>query len=83
MIVSYNTTSFVLFYHVISTTLLNFDEKFLVNGINLIGDLLFFTDNSNAPRKININRNYLQPIAGVDQITEQDIGERILWKTFF
>jgi len=74
MIVSYNTKSFVLFYHVISTTLLNFDEKFLVNGINLIGDLLFFTDNLNAPRKININRNYLQPIAGVDQITEQDIG---------
>lgn len=74
MIVSYNTKSFVLFYHVISTTLLNFDDKFLVNGINLIGDLLFFTDNLNAPRKINITRNYLRPIAGVDQITEQDIG---------
>ena len=74
MIVSYNTKSFVLFYHVISTTLLNFDENFLVNGINLIDNLLFFTDNLNAPRKINVTRNYLQPIAGVDQITEQDIG---------
>lgn len=76
LIVSYNTRTFVLFYHVISTSLLNFDEKFLVNGINLIGDLLFFTDNLNPPRKINIKRNYLQPnsFTTVDQITEQDIG---------
>ena len=74
MIVSYNTRLLVLFYHVISTTVLNFDSKFLVNGINLIGDLLFFTDNLNAPRKINITRSYLQPISDVDQITEQDIA---------
>jgi len=74
MIVSYNTRLLVLFYHVISTTVLNFDSKFLVNGINLIGDLLFFTDNLNAPRKINITRSYLQPISDIDQITEQDIG---------
>jgi hypothetical protein len=75
MIVSYNTRTFVLFYHVISTSILNFDEKYLMNGINLIGELLFFTDNLNAPRKINITRTYLQPDgATVDQITEQDIG---------
>ena len=74
MIVSFNIQTSILFYHVISTSVLNFSKDFLINGIDLIGDLLFFTDNLNPPRKINVNRNYLQPIAGIDQITEQDIG---------
>ena len=74
MIVSFNTQTSVLFYHVISTSVLNFSKDFLINGIDLIGDLLFFTDNLNPPRKININRNYLEPVSGIDQITEQDIG---------
>jgi len=72
LIVSYNTRTFVLFYHVISTSILNFDKDFLVNGINIIGDLLFFTDNLNPPRKININRTYLRPdaITTIDNVTE-------------
>ena len=74
MIVSYNTKLDLLFYHVISTSLLNFDDTYLVTGINLIDGLLFFTDNLNPPRKININRTYLYPINDVDQVTEQDIG---------
>ena len=76
LIVSFNTRTFVLFYHVISTSVLNFNKDYLVNGIDLIGDLLFFTDNLNPPRKINVNRTYLQPDSAttVDQITEQDIG---------
>lgn len=75
MIVSYDTRNSVLFYHVISTSVLNFNEDYLVNGINLIDDLLFFTDNLNPPRKININRVYLKPNAStVDQVTEQDIS---------
>ncbi len=75
MIVSFNIQTSVLFYHVISTSVLNFSKDFLINGIDLIGDLLFFTDNLNPPRKININRSYLDPTnTGVDQLTEQDIG---------
>ena len=35
---------------------------------------MFFTDNLNPPRKININKTYLEPVVGVDQVTEQDIG---------
>jgi len=35
-------------------TFLNFNKSFPVLGINLIEDLLFFTDNLNQPRKINI-----------------------------
>ncbi len=74
MIVSFNTSNNVLFYHVISTSVLNFDNKFLVTGINIIDGLLFFTDNKNPPRKINVSRTYPFPINDVDQITEQDVG---------
>ena len=35
---------------------LNFNESFPVTGINLVEDLLFWTDNLNQPRKINIAR---------------------------
>ena len=34
---------------------LNFNQSFPVIGINLVEDLLFFTDNLNQPRKINIS----------------------------
>ena len=74
LIVSYNTKLNLVFYHVISTSVLNFDKDYIMNGINLIDGLLFFTDNLNPPRKINVNRTYLSPVAGVDNITEQDIG---------
>jgi len=33
---------------------LNFNQSFPIIGINLVEDLLFFTDNLNQPRKINI-----------------------------
>jgi hypothetical protein len=74
MIVSFNTQTQQLTYHVVTTALLNFNPTYLVNGVNLIGDLLFFTDNYNPPRKINVTRGYAQPIAHVDQITELDIS---------
>ena len=74
LIVSFNVRLGSVFYHVISTSVLNFDSKYLINGINLIDGLLFFTDNLNPPRKINVNRTYLPPISGVDSIIEQDIG---------
>jgi len=35
---------------------LNFNKSFPVTGINLVEDLLFWTDNLNQPRKINITR---------------------------
>jgi hypothetical protein len=74
LIVSFNIRLGSIFYHVISTSVLNFDSKYLMNGINLIDGLLFFTDNLNPPRKINIDRTYLSPVSGVDSVTEQDIG---------
>lgn len=74
MIVSYNENTAVLTKHVVSTTVLNFSAQNLVNGVNLIDDLLFFTDNYNQPRKINVKRAYPVPVAGVDQIDEDDIS---------
>lgn len=74
MILSYNTNSNVVIYHVISTEVLNFSLDYLINGINKVDDLLFWTDNLNPPRKINVTRSYPQPISTVDQITEDDIS---------
>ena len=35
---------------------LNFHQDFPVNGINLVDNLLFWTDNRNCPRKINVEK---------------------------
>lgn len=81
MIVSFETKAQLLTYHVITaslspteTSLLNFNPTYLVNGVNKIDDLLFFTDNYNAPRKINVTRAYPAPVAHADQIVELDIS---------
>ena len=74
MIVSLNTITDVLTYHVISvynpdaptTTTLNFNPTYLINAVNLIDEMLFFTDDYNQPRYINITRSYPYPIGGVD-----------------
>ena len=42
-------------------TTLNFDPNFLITGVNKIDNLLFFTDNLNPPRVINVNYNYPDP----------------------
>ena len=69
-VVSYNVEKKLLNYHLLSESVLNFDSKYLITGVNLIDDLLFWTDNLNPPRKINVNRTYPSPISGVDQIDE-------------
>ena len=73
-VVSYNVKKKILNYHILSESVLNFDPKYLITGVNLIEDLLFWTDNLNPPRKINIKRTYPAPIAGIDQIDESDIS---------
>jgi len=49
--------------------LLNFDAAYLITGINIINDLLFWTDNLNPPRRLNVTRNY-----ATDGFTEDDIS---------
>ena len=74
MVLSYNDRTSTLIYHVISTTVLKFDTQYLVNGIDLIDGLLFWTDNLNPPRRINVRGSYAYPTMGVDNITENDIS---------
>tara|TARA_R110000744_G_scaffold79823_1_gene156634 strand:+ start:282 stop:5471 length:5190 start_codon:yes stop_codon:yes gene_type:complete len=78
LIVSYNTDTSTLIYHVISTSVLNFDKEFLITGVDKIKDLLFFTDDLNPPRVINVAKSppgYAQPVGGVDTIlNEEDIS---------
>jgi len=74
MIVSYNTKNNILTYHVESTTVLNFNTNYLITGVSKIEDLLFFTDDVNPPRVINVKKNYPAPVAGIDQITKDDIN---------
>src|SRR6056300_1185514 len=52
-------------YKLVEGTFLNFSANNPIFGINIIEDLLFWTDNRNQPRKINIKRaredeNYYQ-----------------------
>ena len=81
-IVSYNTITGATTYHLVScddgggvNTTLNFNEKYLINGVNLVDDLLFFTDNLNPPRRINVKKAYPQPLVSYldDPITYDDI----------
>ena len=74
MILSFNTTSQATTYHVISESVLNFNPQFLITGVNLLDNLLFFTDDFNPPRKININRNYPEPNVSGDQITAEELN---------
>ena len=80
LIVSYKTDTSTLTYHVISiddgngaNTTLNFNPSYLMNGINLVDDLLLFTDNNNAPRFINITRNYTNPSSNIDQFSAESL----------
>jgi hypothetical protein len=40
----------------VSGNFLNFSKNHLITGVNLIDDLLFWTDNYNQPRKINVTK---------------------------
>jgi|TARA_R110000744_G_scaffold258844_1_gene374132 hypothetical protein len=69
LVVSFNTKTNTTTYHIISiddglgvNTTLNFNSSYLITGVDRVGDLLFFTDNYNPPRFINIKRNYPNPI---------------------
>ena len=80
LVVSFNVFTNILTYHVVSIddgggvdTTLNFNPSYLITGTDILNDLLFFTDDYNAPRFININRNYLNPIADIDQVSAESL----------
>jgi len=82
LVVSYDVETGALIYHVVSiddgggiNTTLNFNPNYLITGVDKIDNLLFFTDNYNAPRVININANYGDPQPGIltDGFNQDDI----------
>ena len=80
LICSYDTKSSILTYHIISindgsgiNTTLNFNPTYLITGVDLVENLLFFTDDYNAPRRINIVKNYANPSGGVDGFSNESI----------
>ncbi len=55
------------------TNQLNFHQNYPISGINFVDDLLFWTDNRNPPRKINVEKarsepNYYTSAAAVDDL---------------
>ena len=83
LIVSFNARTNSTTPHVISfknandstNTTLNFNERYLINNIDKVGDLLFFTDNYNPPRRINVNKDYPYPltITGDDRFSYNEL----------
>jgi hypothetical protein len=80
LVVSYNVFTDILTYHIISindgddvNTILNFNSSYLITGVNLIDNLLFWTDDYNAPRFINTTRNYPNPIGDLDSLSAESI----------
>jgi uncharacterized protein (DUF3820 family) len=80
LIVSFNVLTNTLTYHVTSiddggglNTTLNFNPTFLITGVNIQANLLFFTDDYNAPRFINTGRSYPLPVALIDGISAEQL----------
>jgi hypothetical protein len=80
LIVSFNVYTGVLLYHVISiddgsgvNTTLNFNPQYLITGVDIIDELIFFTDNFNPPRSLNRTRNYGNPVGNIDQFSAESL----------
>ena len=48
---------------------LKFDNEYIITGVSIIDNLLFWTDNLNQPRRLNVKNFYL-----LDGFTEDDIS---------
>jgi len=79
MIVSFSEATNILTYHIISVnydnvnTTLNFNPQYLITGVDIIENLLFFTDDYNQPRFFNVKDSYTLPIGGLD--------DSLLWES--
>lgn len=83
LVVSYNVLTNILTYHIISiddsggiNTTLNFNPKYLITGVNIIENLLFWTDDYNQPRFINIRpigNRYPNPTFDIDSFSPEAI----------
>jgi len=77
LVVSYNASTGVTTYHVVSVSVLNFNPSYLITGVDVVDNLLFWTDDYNNPRCINIKRSYSLPVGPItytDTIVEDDLA---------
>jgi len=54
-------SSSIVFDVLVSGSFLNFSKTHPISGVNVVEDLLFFTDNRNQPRKINVKTAIANP----------------------
>jgi hypothetical protein len=82
MVVSLDTKTNILTYHLISVmqqvglgleTTLNFSFDYLITGVSKVEDLLYFTDDYNQPRQINVRKNYGNPVNNLDGFSAESI----------
>jgi hypothetical protein len=81
LVVSFNMVSQALTYHIVSmddgggvNTTLNFNPDYLITGVDIVENLLFWTDDYSQPRFININRGYANPDgSGIDYNGQPDL----------
>ena len=80
LILSFNTNTEVLTYHVISVddgggenTTLNFHPEHLFTAIDLLENIFIINDDYNPPRRILTDKNYENPSGGVDGFSYNDI----------
>jgi len=81
LIVSFNVSTNILTYHVISindggnvNTTLNFNPNYLITGLDILDNkLLFFTDDYNPPRVLNVQKNYPNPVTNIDEVSAESL----------
>ena len=56
----------------VSGDFLNFSQDNIITGINLVENLLFWTDNRNQPRKINVQSAILSPATSLNPYYTQE-----------
>ena len=73
-IYKYNTNSPAAPVKLVSGAFLNFSKNYPIYGINLLENLLFWTDNFNQPRKINVTSASTPPTPNNYYTTEDQIS---------
>lgn len=51
-----------------STGMMNFTREYLITGVNIVENLLFFTDGLNPPRRINVDKTYRDATISDDSV---------------
>jgi hypothetical protein len=73
-IIKYNAINSSFTKLLVFGTFLNFSTTHPIYGANIVEDLLFFTDNRNQPRKINVRTAAINPAGAVGNLGLVGIG---------